>query len=105
VINKLPKNYDIENPENIIDLKARADLNYVYMLLNNKIWVFRPNTTNYQNTKSLTYIWQIEWDSKKIKEFLYKSWRRNSYFKRKIDYIKSITYGVVQGITVVFTSV
>lgn len=69
VINKLPKNYDVENTESIIDLKARADLNYVYMLLNNKIWVFEPNTTNYQSTKSLTYIWQIEWDKKEIKDF------------------------------------
>ena len=69
VINKLPKNYNIENSENIIDLKARADLNYVYMLLNNKIWIFKPNTTNYQNTKSLTYIWQIEADKKEIKDF------------------------------------
>jgi hypothetical protein len=69
VINKLPKNYNIENPENIIDLKARADLNYVYMLLNNKIWVFKPNTTNILNTNSLTYIWQIEWDENEIKDF------------------------------------
>jgi len=69
VINKLPKNYNIESSENIIDLKARADLNYVYMLLNNKIWIFRPNTTNYQNTKNLTYVWQIEWDKKEIKDF------------------------------------
>lgn len=69
VINNLPKNYDIENPENIIDLKARKDLNYVYMLLNNKIWVFKPNTVDYLNTKSLNYIWQIEWDKEEIKDF------------------------------------
>jgi hypothetical protein len=69
VINKLPKNYDIENSDSIIDLKARADLNYVYLLMNNKVWVFKPNTTNYQNTKSLTYLWQIEWDKDEIKDF------------------------------------
>jgi len=56
ILNKLPKNYDIENPESIIDLKTRADLNYVYLLMNNKIWIFKPNTKNYKNTKSLTYI-------------------------------------------------
>ena len=39
------------------------------MLLNNKIWVFKPNTKNYKNTKSLTYLWQIEWQSDEIKDF------------------------------------
>jgi len=69
VINKLPKNYDIENIESKIDLKTRPDLNYVYILLNNKIWVFQPNTKNYKNTKSLTYLWQIEWEKDEIKDF------------------------------------
>ena len=69
VINKLPKNYDIEDENSIIDLKARADLNYVYLLMNNKIWIFKPNTKNYKNTKSLTYIWQIEGDKNEIKDF------------------------------------
>lgn len=69
IINKLPKNYDIEDSKDIVDIKTRPDLNYFYMLLNNKIWVFQPDTTNYKNTKSLTYIWQIEWDEKEIKDF------------------------------------
>lgn len=69
IINKLPKNYNIENSKDVIDIKTRPDLNYFYVLLNNKIWVFKPDTTNYKNTKSLTYIWQIEWDEKKIKDF------------------------------------
>ncbi|MDF1682870.1 MAG: hypothetical protein P1U46_04080 [Patescibacteria group bacterium] len=55
VLNKLPENYNIENKNNI-KLKARKDLNNVYLLLNNKIWVFQPNTTNYNNTQSLTYL-------------------------------------------------
>lgn len=67
VINNLPENYDIET-DSIIDLKARSDLNYVYLLLNNKIWVFEPNTTNFKNTQSLTYLWQIEW-AEEIKDF------------------------------------
>lgn len=68
VINKLPDNYNIENPESKIDLKTRSDLNYVYMLLNNKIWVFQPNTKDYKSTKSLTYIGQIE-ANKEIQDF------------------------------------
>lgn len=69
VINNLPDNYDIEKPDSIIDIKTRSDLNYVYMLLNDKVWIFKPNTTNYKNTKSLTYIWQIESGSSEIKDF------------------------------------
>jgi hypothetical protein len=37
--------------------------------MNNKIWVFQPNTKNYTDTKSLTYIWQIEWKNYEIEDF------------------------------------
>ena len=37
-------------------------LNYVRLIL-------KYNTTNYKNTQSLTYIWQIEWATKTIKDF------------------------------------
>jgi hypothetical protein len=69
IINNLPENYNIENEDNNISLKTRRDLNYLYLLMNNKIWVFKPNTLNYNDTKSLTYMWQIEWDTDKIKDF------------------------------------
>jgi hypothetical protein len=68
IINKLPDNYNIEKNSKI-ELKARLDLNYVYLLMNNKIWIFKPNTTNYRNTKQLTYLWQIDWWIHKIKNF------------------------------------
>lgn len=69
VLNKLPENYDIEKANSIIDLKTRPELNYVYMLLNNKIWVFKPDNKDYKSTKSLTYMWQIEWEKEIIKDF------------------------------------
>jgi hypothetical protein len=56
VMNNLPKNYVIEDKTTKIELKARADLNYVYILLNNKIFVFHPNSRNYRDVTSLTYI-------------------------------------------------
>lgn len=68
VINKLPKNYILEEWKNTA-ITARANLNYVYILLNDKIWIFKPNTTNYKNTQNLTYVWQIEGATKKIKDF------------------------------------
>lgn len=66
-INKLPKNYNLENSN--VWLITRTDLNYIYMFLNNKVWVFKPNTNNYKSTKSLDYIWQIEWKNNKIIDF------------------------------------
>lgn len=69
VINKLPKNYRIEKEDQTIQLKTRKDLKYVYLLMNNKIWVFKPNTSNYKNTQSLTYVGQIEWEKEIINDF------------------------------------
>jgi len=69
VMNNLPKNYVIEDKTTKIELKARADLNFVYILLNNKIFVFQPNSRNYRDVTSLTYIWQIDWLEEKIKDF------------------------------------
>ncbi len=68
-INNRPQNYDIENPESKIDIKTSPNLNYFYMLLNNKIWVFEPNTRRFQDTKSISYIGQIEAKDKKIIDF------------------------------------
>ena len=68
VLNKLPKNYKNDGTSPI-KIKAGVSLNYVYILMNNKVWVFQPNTTNKKNTTSLTYIGQIEAEQDKIKDF------------------------------------
>lgn len=64
LLNKLPQNYNIWN--NKVWLYVRNNLNYIYMYLNNKIFVFEPNTKIFTDTKSLTYRWQIEWKSENI---------------------------------------
>jgi hypothetical protein len=71
VLSNLPENYKnyIFKEWDKIELKAGTKLNYVYMLLDNKIFVFKPNTKVYTDTKNLTYIWQIEWATKTIKDF------------------------------------
>lgn len=66
-LNKLPKNYNLEDKN--VKLITRVNLNYVYMFLNNKIWIFEPNTKVFTDTKSLNYKWQIEWKSEKIRWF------------------------------------
>jgi|TARA_Y100001960_G_C14759809_1_gene873382 hypothetical protein len=68
VLNKLPKNYKYDGSSSV-KIKAGVQLNYVYMLMNDKIWVFQPNTTNKKNTTSLTYIGQIEAEQNKIEDF------------------------------------
>lgn len=69
MLNKLPKNYNLD-PNSKVYLQSRNNLNYVYLLMNNKIWVFKTNTKNFSDTKSLTYVWQIEWNNTTIKDFL-----------------------------------
>ncbi len=68
ILNKLPDNYQYDN-ESKISIKARNELKYLYMLMNNKIWVFNTNSKSFINTKSLTYIWQIEWWWEEIIDF------------------------------------
>ena len=67
ILNKLPKNYEFS--EGKIDIKTAANLNYVYMLLDNKIWIFQPDSRRYQDTKSLTYIGQVEGKNHDIQDF------------------------------------
>lgn len=67
MLNKLPENYKQENSK--INLVIRNNLTFIYMYLNNKIWIFEPNTKVFTNTKSLIYRWQIEWKNKVILGF------------------------------------
>ncbi len=70
-MNKLPKNYAFQARSSSIipSLQAAADLKYVYMWLDHKVLVFKPNTTRVQDTKSLTYLGQIEGKNMTIDSF------------------------------------
>ncbi|MCD5380945.1 hypothetical protein LR004_03365 [Candidatus Gracilibacteria bacterium] len=72
VLNKLPENYKRTDPSAPLKIKTRQDLNYVYMLLDNKIYVFKPNSRKYRDTKSLTYVGQVEGSKFKIIDFYIK---------------------------------
>ena len=71
-LNNLPKNYDHDGQSSVF-LTTRTDLKYIYMYLNQKIWIFEPNTSNYINTKSLTYVGQIEWWNEEMTWFYVKA--------------------------------
>jgi len=71
VLNNLPKNYNFDSLDSskLPSLRARIDLSYVYMLLDHRILVFKPNTTNFRDTKSLSYVGQIEGKDITIEDF------------------------------------
>ncbi len=93
-INDLPENYKKTNQSDT-KIIARKDLNYVYILLNDRIWVFKPNTRFYKKTKSIKYLWQIESSSSEIKDlFVEKDWRINILNK---DWIYSISFNENDG--------
>ena len=51
MLNKLPKNYTLEEWKRV-EIKARSSKqNYIYILLNDKIWIFKPNSTVFTDTK------------------------------------------------------
>ncbi len=71
VLNKLPKNYDFSSyhVDSAPKIQTRANLKYVYMYLDGKILIFKPNTLRVQDVKSLTYIGQIEGNDIHIESF------------------------------------
>lgn len=94
ILNKLPQNYTFTTPW-FTQLFVRNNLNYIYLYLNNKIWIFEPNTKSFSDTKSLTYRWQIEWKTENILWFyiprdgeiniLTKTWIYKTNFEIKDD--------------------
>lgn len=72
IINKLPNNYDLEDRSSNIEIIARNDLNYVYIFMNNKLWILEPNSRSYKDVKNLTYLGQIEWKNEKIENLYVK---------------------------------
>lgn len=68
ILNKLPSNYthtSTKQPQLFYFPKSK----YLYLFLDERIFIFEPNTTSYVDTKSLTYIGQIEGKWEKILSF------------------------------------
>lgn len=93
ILNNLPNNYNLENSR--VNIVTKNNLTYIYILLNNKIWIFKPNTKVFTDTRSLKYIWQIEGKSEEIISFevqrdneievLTKSWIYKLWFEINED--------------------
>lgn len=77
-LKNFPENYKINSNNSKVKIIARIDLNYVYILLNNKIRILKWDvaTKFFTKTKSLKYLWQIEASSSKIIDiFIEKDWK------------------------------
>lgn len=64
-INNLPENYALDDNKSPTFFNA-PNLNYLYLVLGNRIWVFEPDTKNYKDVKAVKYIGQIEFVEGKI---------------------------------------
>lgn len=68
-LNSLPKNYDRVDDTQKISIYTANNLNYFYMLLENRVLVFQPNTNRFQDVKSMKYLWQVEARDFDIQDF------------------------------------
>ncbi|EKE26544.1 MAG: hypothetical protein ACD_4C00246G0001 [uncultured bacterium (gcode 4)] len=74
VINWLPKNYTNDGV-NEPKIFTGLNLNYIYVLLNNSIWIFEADSKNYKDVKAIKYIGQLEPVESKINTiYIPKDW-------------------------------
>ena len=69
VINGLKNGSYAVTSEKIPKLSVWLNLNYVYLLMDNRIWIFESDSRNYKEVKSLRYVWQLEaseWEANSI---------------------------------------
>lgn len=60
LLNKIPWEYTIGKNQNSTKIVVRQELNYIYILDGNRVWIFLPDSKRFQDIKSWTYIAQIE---------------------------------------------
>ena len=64
-INNLPENYNLDDNKTPSFFNA-PNLNYLYLILGNRVWIFEPDNKNYRDVKAIKYIGQIEFVEGKI---------------------------------------
>lgn len=64
-INNLPENYALDDNQTLQFFNA-PNLNYLYLILANRIWIFEPDNKNYKDVKAIKYVGQIEFIEGKI---------------------------------------
>lgn len=60
LLNKIPGEYTVWKNINQTKLIVRNELNYIYIVDGNRLWIFQPDAKRFQDIRSWTYIAQIE---------------------------------------------
>lgn len=69
IINNIKNSNYTTSWDYVTKLFVAQNLNYLYLLLNNKVWIFEIDNRNYRDVKSLKYIWQLESSEWTIRSF------------------------------------
>ncbi len=60
ILNKVPGEYSLHSNESETHIIVRQNLNFIYLLNGNRIWMFEPDSRRFQDVHSWTYIAQLE---------------------------------------------
>lgn len=61
-LNQIPGEWSI-NPDEITEFITSEKLSYIYIRNGKKLWVFKPDTKNFKDVKSMTYMAQLDLQS------------------------------------------
>jgi hypothetical protein len=64
VLNNLPGDYTVGQGSTNTRILVAWNLNYIYILDKNKVWIFLPDSKRFQDVRSWSYIAQLELSSK-----------------------------------------
>ncbi len=59
-LNKVPGEYSLGNEVAWTSLIVRPNLNFIYILSKDRIWIFEPDSKRFQDVRSWTYVAQLE---------------------------------------------
>ena len=60
ILNKVPGEYILGKNEGETHVIVKQNLNFIYILNGNRIWIFEPDSKRFQDIRSWTYIAQLE---------------------------------------------
>ena len=60
ILNKIPWEYNVGKKAGNTKIIVRPEINYIYILDGDRVWVFLPDSKRFQDVRSWTYIAQIE---------------------------------------------
>ncbi|MDD2565265.1 MAG: hypothetical protein PHZ26_01110 [Candidatus Gracilibacteria bacterium] len=60
IINGIKNTTYVNNSNTPPKMTVGLNLNYIYILMDNKIWIFEPDSRNYKDVKGVKYVGQLE---------------------------------------------